>query len=136
MIVAWLTSKLAGPIATAAAVVLALLLTVQTVKLAEARKSMDGLASALARAATDLSTCRSNRAGLEASLTAQNAAVEAARQAGEQMRARSAKAVSEAQNATAAAERRAAAIMARKPVGADACQRALEADDLILGAIR
>ena len=75
MILSLLTSRLAGPIASGVAVLLAMALGWQTIQLAGARNAASKAEKRAAEAVSQLGRCQGNRATLEAALSVQNEAV-------------------------------------------------------------
>jgi hypothetical protein len=141
--VAWgfLTSKFAGPAASAVALALALLLIGREayhdgVHLADHRevatitRARDAAITERDGARRDLGTCKGNASTLQAALDTQNGAVAAVAAAGAARTAAANKALGDARTATLNAQSRIAAIMATKP-GPDTCKSAL---DLIKGS--
>lgn len=126
-----LTSRLAGPAATVAAVVLAGVAVSQcSEKNAEARRA-DKAESARDLAQANLSTCRSNGAALEASLKGQNDALDAFRREGEARGAEVARARQAAAKEAERADRAAATLAKLKPAGVDLCARMLAVDEAV-----
>ncbi|MFN3585204.1 hypothetical protein [Phenylobacterium sp.] len=130
-LIAALTSRVAGPAATAVALVLALIAVGQcSEKRAEARRA-DRAENARDLAETSLATCRSNTRALEASIAGQNAALE---RLGRETEARTAEIEKARQATRQEAERadKAATALARlKPAGADLCARMLAVDEAV-----
>ena len=122
-----LTSRLAGPIATAVALILALALAWQTVKLVSARSSLKRAEDRIAALNRDLSTCRSNVTTLDAARKRQNDLLAARSAQDAQRLADATKRLSEAQQGRERAEARAAKLLKVGPVGVDACARAMDA---------
>lgn len=73
--ISFLTSRLAGPIASGVAVLLALALGWQTIQLAGARNAAAKAEKRAAEAVSELGRCQANRQALEAALSVQNEAV-------------------------------------------------------------
>lgn len=135
MLLSAVTSRLAGPVALAGCAVLAFMLVGAKLEAGHLRKAnseyhraiFDPVSGWQAR----LNTCQGSVKTLDAALTRQNGAVTALKTEGAQRSAEAAKALTAAQRATVAANRRVGAILAAKP-GADMCA---SADDLILGSL-
>lgn len=128
---AWtaLTSRLAGPIATAVAVALACFLLAASRQIAGLKHKVYRLEVNQGKLTQDLIACQTNRVALETAIAAQNSAVEAMR-ADDARRAREGEeAMRRARAGAVEANRRAGAI--RRQVSRDAC-----GDDLILGSVR
>src|SRR5690606_12983895 len=112
-----LTSRLAGPIATGGAVLLALALGIQSIRLADARHDRDEARDQVSTLTADLATSRASVENLQAGISAQNYAIWML-SAESQSRLTQAEAeVTEAQRATRAAQNRIAVLMSRPPVG-------------------
>jgi uncharacterized protein HemX len=124
-----MTSRLAGPIAALVALILAVGLGVQTVKLHNARGDLAAASKRLEAAQRDLGTCRGNVAGLEASLNRQNEAVAALKAESDARIARSLKEASAARSVAESYRQASQRILAAK-AGPDKCGAA---DALILG---
>jgi 2,3-bisphosphoglycerate-independent phosphoglycerate mutase len=120
-----LTSRLAGPIAAAVALLLAATLGVQTVKLHHARGDLEAAGKHLEAAERDLGTCRGNVAGLEASLARQNEAVTALKTESDALIARSVKEVSAARSAAETLRQASRRVLSAK-AGPDRCASANE----------
>ena len=121
----FLTSRLAGPIASGLALLLAgALAFVWISKGAEVRsltKQNDTLQTLLDRSTADLAMCRANRITMEMATKQQNAAVEQAQREGEARRAALARTAEAAKASAADARARADAILSRPPASDDAC---------------
>ena len=131
-----LTSRLAGPVAAAAAIALALVSVGQcSAKNTEARRA-DRAEATLATELVNLDRCRTNVAGLEASVGAQNARIEAVRAEGQRKTEEAENALAAAQKGRAAVEARVASLLRDRPAGADACARMESADAAVLGSLR
>lgn len=130
-ILAALTSRLAGPIASGLALLfLALALTQCAGKTVQTHRA-DRAEAALDTARADLTRCQGNARTLEGSIRAQNAAVDTLRAEGDRRAAEAAKAISEAAKGRASAEARAAKLLSRPPAGIDACARAMSAFEAV-----
>ena len=128
---AWsaLTSRLAGPIATAVAVALACFLLAASLQIVGLKHKVADVSRKLEKANTSLATCKENTDKLSRSIAAQNAAIEAVR-ADDARRAREGQeAMRRARAGAVEANRRAEAI--RGMVSQQAC-----GDDLILRSVR
>ena len=130
----WITSKLAGPIASGLSLILAITLTVVTLSkngaIGELRGQLSTVTTERDNAKADLNQCRSNRITLEEATRRQNGAVDAAKAEGDARLAALAKVADRAKTDAAAADIRAKAILNRK--GAT-CE---DADALILETVR
>ena len=124
VILAWLTSKIAGPVAMAAAVALAIALAVASIKAAVIEHELRGqLATAnasLLLSATNLSTCKANFWTEHDAFMRSQAGVQALQKEGATRTAVANAATAQARIATAALTKREAVIAAIKPT-ADAC---------------
>lgn len=127
-----LTSRLAGPLATLACVVMFAGLVAMRLELNGALSDLKAQVAESKRLAADLSTCKTNVATLDKAITDQNAAVAAWKAESAQRSEAAAKAVTEARKATVAANQRIGALMAAKS-GADQCK---SAEDLIGSMVR
>jgi hypothetical protein len=132
VIISLLTSKLAGPIATAGCVVLTIALVFAMIGSKGHERRANRLAAEIDNPATGwrarLSTCQTNAITLNEAIGRQNAAVEALRLAGVARTAAADKAVQAALGATERAIGAAARISSRPPVGNDTCSRVLDVD--------
>lgn len=129
---ALLTSRLAGPIASAVAVALACFLLAVSIQNAGLKSKVAKQAVQIGNLQVDLRQCRANEDELEGAIATQNAAI---RQAGADAKKRddaARKAVRVAEQASREAERRAGRILAARP-GEDVCA---SADALILETVR
>jgi hypothetical protein len=128
MIIGFLTSKLGGPIMGVLAAILAVALLFSWVsgKATEGvlRGELKTANAALDQSRGDLSTCRTNTATLQASLTDQNAKVDALKAAGDVATANADAALAEAKAGREKASQTVAAILAAKPATADLCKAA------------
>jgi len=124
-----LTSRLAGPIATAVAVALACFLLATSLQVVGLKHKLANVSEKLAKANTSLSICKENTEKLSRSIADQNAAIEAARADDARRMREGAEAMRRARAGAVEANRRADAI--RRQVSRDAC-----GDDLILGSVR
>jgi len=118
--------RFAGPVATAAATILALLLAVVLVqKAAETRRADRAEKRVVAvvkerdRALSDLGACRTNTATLETVIAAQNAAVDRLGKAGDRMARAAETAVRDARRAGEAHRDAAARTLAARPQSCD-----------------
>lgn len=127
-IVGALTSRVAGPAASAVALALALVAVGQcSEKQAEARRA-DRAEGAARLANQDLTACRGNSARLQAALNDQNASIEAAREEGDRRAQAAESALAEAERGRAATEARIKRLLTNPPAGIDACARMESAD--------
>jgi uncharacterized protein HemX len=124
-----ITSRLAGPIAAGLAVVLALGLGVQTVRLHGTQKQI--AAAEVVQKATDrkLWAAEGNVSALQSGIDQQNDQILAWKADSDARLAKAEQAVTSAQTATLAAEIASARIKAHQPVGSDVCVRLLDADE-------
>lgn len=126
-----LTSRLAGPAATALALALALVAVGQcTAKNAEARRA-DRAETARDMARANLSTCQTNTRTLETTIAGQNAAIDAFKREGEARAAEIAKARQAARSEAERADKAAATLAKLKPAGIDICARMLAVDEAV-----
>jgi chromosome segregation ATPase len=135
-IVGVLTSRLAGPIATTAAVALALALGWQTFHLSMTKGSLERSEKRAETLTTDLRTCRGNTRALEASIASQNEALTAMQREGEARAAEIEKGRQQARKEAERADRAAAALAKLKPAGNDLCARMLAVDEAVKEATR
>lgn len=119
----------------ALSLVLALWLASSVVGKGRAERSRDEAMQALDGAMADLGRCQANRRSLTASISAQNAALDAKAAADAERLAKAEKAVREAGKDREAAQVRAARLL-RPVAGADVCARMVAADELIMGTAR
>lgn len=129
MIWAWLTSKLAGPIATGVAFLLALALTYVWVADAARIHIIQG---ALDQATADLGNSRESVAKLKGGLSECNAGIDRLKDAGAEATAKANAALIEAEKLSGNLRISAADVLKAKPSG-DKC---LSADALILGHLK
>jgi hypothetical protein len=130
-IIALLTSRLAGPVASGAALLFAAILAWVVIDKNAAIRGLDsqinnpetGYIVRLQQAQGDLVQCRSNRITLEEATRRQNEAVEQEAKASEARLAQLARAAAEARRDAAAANEEAAKILNRQSSG-DACRDA------------
>lgn len=127
----FITSRLAGPIASAiAALLLAALIWVgidslgKNAVIGELRGDKARLTRERDEARSDLSQCRTNRITIEESIRRQNAAVAAAQAEGERRNAELQRAATDARQRATDAQARARAILSRPGTG-DACADAI-----------
>jgi low affinity Fe/Cu permease len=128
---AWsaLTSRIAGPIASAVAVALGLWLAVVLIQNGGLKGEVTARTAERDAAIANYARCQSNRITLETAVSSQNAAVEAWRKEAADRSREAEKAMQRARAGAVEANRRADAI--RRQVSRDAC-----GDDLILGSVR
>lgn len=126
-----LTSRVAGPVATAAAIALAAALAWQTFQLSMTRGALEKAQDRADAVERDLRTCKANTQALEASLAGQNAAVDAWKAEGDARSKRIEEARQEARAEASRADRAAAALAKLKPTGADLCARMLAVDEAV-----
>lgn len=124
MILSLITSRLAGPIASGVAVILAVALGWQTVALIGARSKATKAEATAQRALSDFTTCKANHASLEAAQKAQDAAVAALKADSARMVAQSAKEARAAKSVAESYRRQAAEVMASRPASDDLCKEA------------
>lgn len=123
-----LTSRLTGPAASVAAVILLGLAVSQCARAGRAEHALDLAANALALSETSLGTCRTNTDTLKATLARQNAAVDALKADGEARVAQSDKAAQAARAVAESYRRQARNVLAAEPRTGDLCA---SAEDLI-----
>ena len=129
MFLSIITSRLAGPVATAVALALACFLIAGMVSTAGLKRQLAKSEKAVAALRVDLLTCRANRVTLESAIDRQSAAVTAMRDADVARGHEAERAMQRARAGAVEANRRADAI--RRQVSTEAC-----GDDLILGSVR
>ena len=133
-IIARLTSKLAGPIASGLCLILALarawVIVSKNGALDEVRGQIRTVTTERDNAKADLNQCRANRLTLEEATQRQNAAVDAAKAAGDARAAALTKAADQAKATAQAANARVAAILNR------AGSTCADADALILENVK
>jgi hypothetical protein len=123
--IGFLTSRLAGPIAAAGCVALALALLISQVQLRGARHDRDEARSELSAKIGQLAQCHTNTGTLQTAIDEQNAAVIVLERRSEAMAKAQADALAEAANAVTEARSRAERIRAAVPeVGATDCDAA------------
>ncbi len=120
-----LTSRLAGPIASGVAVMLAGALAWQTVALGFVRYELAGAVEARDKAQTDFTTCKANTTTLEAALEAQSRAVAGLKAESDRRVAQSAKAARDARAVAESARRHADRVLAMR-APEDVCAGALD----------
>lgn len=130
-----LTSRLAGPVASAVAVLLLALCLGQCTRAAKAEHGLARAASARDAAVRDLGTCRANATTLRGAIAAQNAAVGELKALGDARLAASEKAARSARAVAESLRRRARDVLDEPapPLGEDVC---LAAAQLIEGHVR
>lgn len=130
-IIGLLTSRLAGPAASIAAVILLALCVGQCTRAVKAEHRADRAEKATVAVRRDLGTCRANGAALEAEIASQNAAVDAFKREGAAKVAEIAKARQATRQEAERADRAAAALKRLKPAGNDLCARMLAVDEAV-----
>lgn len=135
MILSLLTSRLAGPIASGVAVVLALALGWQTIQLHGARNAAAKAEKRAAEAVSQLGRCQDNRQALEAALTQQNEAVSRWKAEGDAMAKAAREAAEEGRKEQARANALAARLAAR-PSGATCESREENVAEMVGGLDR
>lgn len=137
---ALLTSRLAGPIASGVAVILLLFGVSQCAGRAAAEKRADGLQAEISRPVTGwaarLTTCQGNEARLEEAVKDQNGKVEKARREGAAMVATADAAAARALKGQAAAEAKVRTLLSVKPTGAGKCADYEAVDAALLETLR
>lgn len=131
-----LTSRLAGPISSAFALLFLVLALTQCAGKAHQTRRADAAEMALSIAQTDLTRCQDNRKDLEGKIATQNAAVEGLRHEASIRTAAAEKAVTEALKGRAGAEARAAKLLNTPPAGVDSCARMESADTAVLRSLQ
>ena len=136
--IAWklLTSRLAGPVGAGVSVVLLVALVGSCASGKAKDRQIARIAKDVAQLSQDLGTCRSNRAGLEASLRTQGASVAAFAEEQARRQREGQKAASEARRGREAAEAKAARLLRNPPAGADECARVAAADRAVRDALQ
>jgi uncharacterized membrane-anchored protein YhcB (DUF1043 family) len=104
----------------------------QTIRLGEARATIDTLSAHVETLSADLSTCRGNTATLEIALADQNAAVEALAAESAARIARAEAAQRDAEETARQARDRAARFALRPIQGVTVCERVLDVDAAFL----
>lgn len=132
---ALLARPLVGQIAVPVAILLAVFLGVQSVKLHFANGRIDKLEASLKVARVDLKTCQGNRHILEATIAQRNAEVEAAKAESDRRQKELAKARQRAEGEALRADRAASKLASFRPAGADTCARLLAADEAVRGSL-
>lgn len=128
MIWGYLTSKLAGPIASVIAILLFCALLGQCQATGSAKRALAKSEKQVVAVRSDLLTCKANTSALEASIAGQNAAVEAFKADSDARAAEVAKARQATRHEAERADRAAAALARFKPAGNDLCARMLAVD--------
>lgn len=133
-IIVQLTSKLAGPIGAGLSLILAIslgwVIITKNATISDTRRQLATASKERDDAKADLNQCRANRITLEDAAARQNAAVDAAKAAGDARLAAVAKARDQALSSATAANSRASAILAK------AGSTCADADALILENVR
>ncbi|PZQ62618.1 MAG: hypothetical protein DI570_09955 [Phenylobacterium zucineum] len=119
-----LMNPLAGPIASAVAILAITFGVAQCSAKVEARRELAQVEKRADAVERDLRTCRSSVTSLSASVEAQNAAVTALRREGEAKVAASRKAAQDARAVAESYRRAAGDILKAKPASADSCEAA------------
>lgn len=127
-----LRSRLAGPIAAGLCVLLLVFGLSQCSGRVSAERKLAKSEKVVVAVRKDLGTCKANVTTLEASVAAQNAAVDALKREGDLRVAESEKAVRDARVVAASYRKKVEAILAAKPKGGDVCK---SADELIAEAV-
>jgi uncharacterized membrane protein len=134
LVLGWLTSKLAGPIAGALALLFLVFGLVQWSEKKGVEHRVDTLQAQIDNPTTGwrakLGTCSTNVDRLDAALTSQSAATEAQRAASDRAIAAATKDVAAAQKGQAVADAKVKKLLA-PAVGADACIRLLDIDQRV-----
>lgn len=135
-----LTSRLAGPIGAAMAVVLALSLCASCVTQKRLEREILGLRGSIEAPVVGwrarLDQCHANVSKIEGALSAANDATLAIASEGAARLQAAGKELAKAQIDTATANRRVKAFMAAPAVGDDACARSLDARDKVLELLK
>jgi hypothetical protein len=119
-----LTSRLAGPVASIAAVILLGLAVSHCARADRAEHALDLAANALALSEKSLATCRTNTDTLKVTLARQNAAVDALKAEGAARVAQSEKATQAARAVAESYRRRSRDVLAAEPRTGDLCAAA------------
>lgn len=125
------TSRLTGPLATVACVILLFALLGQCQATGSAKRDLAKSQKQVTALKTDLGTCRGNVSALDDARKRQNAALAATSAADAQRLTEAGKRLSEAVQGREKAEARAAKLLKAGPVGVDACARAMDAFDTV-----
>jgi len=131
MILGALTSRLAGPLASVAAVILLGLAVSQCAGRVKAERSLARAEKQIVAVKRDLGTCRANTAALEAGIRRQNEAVAGWKAEGDRRAALIEKARQQTRKEAERADRAAAALAKVKPAGNDVCARLLAVDEAV-----
>lgn len=132
MFLSLITSRLAGPIASGVAVLLALLLLGSCVQVAGLKAKVERQAVQIGNLQVDLRQCRSNVVTMTDAVNRQNAAIQAAKAERDRVTREGEKAVQQARGVAESYRQRAERALRARP-GADACA---DADRLILESLR
>lgn len=131
-----LTSRAAGPIASALAILLLGFSGCQTVRLAAVTGQRDAAEQQLADVQSQYDRCKANRSALETSIREQNAEVESFARIQSERVAAAERAAQAAAKGRVDAQLRAAKLLKTQPQGVDACSRFMSADRAVLDSLR
>lgn len=135
-LIAIFTSRLAGPISSAFALLFLILALSQCVaKSGEAHRA-DRAEAAVVAVRSDLTRCQDSNRTLTGSLATQSAAVDGLKAEATIRTQAAEKAVTEALKGRAGAEARAAKLLKVPPAGIDACARAMSAFETVKGSLQ
>lgn len=135
-IFAILTSRMAGPVASIAAMILLLFGVAQCSGRAAEASRADNAEREFALSEKDRMQCVTNRMALEGSIATQNAALADLRHEAEVRTQAAEKAVTEALRGRESAEARAAKLLRNPPAGIDTCARAMSAFEAVKESVR
>lgn len=131
-----LTSRMAGPVAAAAALALGVALGVALFQRNDARQQRDDLQTTLTETQGTLAACQTNARSLMAGINAQNLRIIALGRESEARIATARQQVETANRATAAANVRIGRFLSAPPSGATACERVDDVDQRLLESLR
>lgn len=131
----FLKSPLARYIGAALAVVLAIVAFGAHERHVQRASDLVEMQAAAKLAKDNLDTCHANVTGLQAAITAQNAAVDAARADSDRRAQMLSDGLKEARRGEASVKARAAGLLAHPAVGVDACARAVSAREAVLRSL-
>lgn len=136
--VAWslLTSRLAGPIATVAALGLAVALGVTTLQKAGLERDVAKHEATIARVSADLRTCRGNTATLEKAIAERNAEIQRISEAGAAQLAKAEAEIATARQETARLNTRINRLLTTPVTGSTVCERVEQVDRSIIEAFQ
>jgi len=131
MIWTLLTSRLAGPVLSVALALTLAFAIPAGLKNHKLQRQAEAALGARDVAEANLAVCKASAAALDAARSAQNAALRAEKEAGDQRAAELAKALQAARKAASAADVRADRLEAFRPKSAGVCEALLEVDQQV-----